>query len=585
MEKIKIFTCEIFERELVKAIELEGFSDIETGTFPVYCMSKLFSKGSFECNPKHEPNKAAESMLLMGGLCLERDELLNFSNNEYTCLKFDQCHKLVLNEATVESYITENVFLLTPGWLRRWRKHIESWGFDRETAVSFFHESVKRLLLLDTLTDSESLGLLESFGDFVELPTGSIPVGLDLFRCRLARLVFHERFSRQKMDVSELRDTLNKRTADYEMSLDLINKLVNAETEDSAIDLIIELFAMLLAPSKLAYISIGRNMHIRTWPFDYKKELNQDYIDSLYNMEKKYEWIENKRGFRIKITHEKEVMAFLEISDIAFNEYMEKYIRMAVGISVICGLAIAHVRQKEELQSVVKTLDEFARNVAHDLRGPLGQVSSARDLIKMEIEGVCFESSTEEIIELMEILEAGIDRSLTLVDSLLELARSGEQPRDIEAVCMRGILNRVLDERKEEIEKAGIKVLINDNSESIRANPTQMYQIISNIIGNAVAYSSSAHEPEIRISFLGKDASGFHGFKICDNGPGISPEDLSHVFELFYKGSSGGSGIGLSIAAGIVKAYGGEIKAHNENGACFEFTLKDVSCDIDSAES
>lgn len=69
-----------------------------------------------------------------------------------------------------------------------------------------------------------------------------------------------------------------------------------------------------------------------------------------------------------------------------------------------------------------------------------------------------------------------------------------------------------------------------------------------------------------------------HRFLVSDNGPGISEEMMDKVFIPFAKDNDKGeTGMGLSIVERMVKVYGGDIRAFNDNGACFEFTLKDFN--------
>jgi len=74
---------------------------------------------------------------------------------------------------------------------------------------------------------------------------------------------------------------------------------------------------------------------------------------------------------------------------------------------------------------------------------------------------------------------------------------------------------------------------------------------------------------------LGDDEEGLHRYLTRDNGSGIAPEYLGRIFLPFVKGKTGETGIGLTTVEKIVAVYGGEIRAYNDNGACFEFTLKD----------
>ena len=75
---------------------------------------------------------------------------------------------------------------------------------------------------------------------------------------------------------------------------------------------------------------------------------------------------------------------------------------------------------------------------------------------------------------------------------------------------------------------------------------------------------------------LMEESGGRHSYLVCDNGSGIPPEDLERIFDPFFKGERGGTGIGLAIVERIVKTYGGEIRAYNRDGPCFEFTLYDL---------
>jgi C4-dicarboxylate-specific signal transduction histidine kinase len=79
------------------------------------------------------------------------------------------------------------------------------------------------------------------------------------------------------------------------------------------------------------------------------------------------------------------------------------------------------------------------------------------------------------------------------------------------------------------------------------------------------------------VRYLGENSTDAHKYLVHDNGPGLAPGTEESVFEPFFKGmSTDGTGIGLSIVERIIHAYNGEINACNNNGACFEFTLRDA---------
>jgi two-component system sensor histidine kinase KdpD len=99
-----------------------------------------------------------------------------------------------------------------------------------------------------------------------------------------------------------------------------------------------------------------------------------------------------------------------------------------------------------------------------------------------------------------------------------------------------------------------------------------MEQVLVNLIHNAAIHTAS--NSEITVNAVLSDEMVF--VSVCDDGPGISQEDLPHMFEKFFRGSHaspGGTGLGLSICKGIIEAHGGIINAGNRPGGGAIFTI------------
>jgi signal transduction histidine kinase len=111
----------------------------------------------------------------------------------------------------------------------------------------------------------------------------------------------------------------------------------------------------------------------------------------------------------------------------------------------------------------------------------------------------------------------------------------------------------------------------------ISGSRMQVFQVFSNLIGNAVAHNDSP-EPAVEVTCLGEEEGG-HRYVVRDNGSGVPPEYLERVFELFFKGEGWGAGIGLATVEKIVKVYDGFVRVYNDGGACFEVCLKDIEGD------
>lgn len=238
-------------------------------------------------------------------------------------------------------------------------------------------------------------------------------------------------------------------------------------------------------------------------------------------------------------------------------------------------VAEAFNNMASELKRTTGELRQYAHTVSHDLKGPLSSAMLASGLLADEL--AANPVSTKEgmpLEDLARMVNNNISNTTDLIDSLLHLAEAGQMPSDVEDVYVSETIEQVLEERAEEIELAGIDVHTSGDLGHIRANPTQIYQLFSNLVSNALKYG--AHEnPVIDVAYLGRDERGAHRYRVRDNGPGIDPDLMEDVFEPFLKGEHGGTGLGLATVMKVVNVYGGKISASNDKGAIFEFTLYD----------
>jgi len=133
------------------------------------------------------------------------------------------------------------------------------------------------------------------------------------------------------------------------------------------------------------------------------------------------------------------------------------------------------------------------------------------------------------------------------------------------------IVRRVSWEKAGVIRDMGVEIVTAEDLGTVTADPTHIYQLFSNLIGNALAYNDS-QEPRVTIGHE-REEGGRHRYWVWDNGPGIPSGDRDRIFAPLFKGKDGGTGIGLAIVKKVVDLYGGEIEVHNKGGARFEFTL------------
>lgn len=256
-----------------------------------------------------------------------------------------------------------------------------------------------------------------------------------------------------------------------------------------------------------------------------------------------------------------------------------KPVKQGGKIIAIDGFLIDTTDRKKaeaKLNMINAELEGFAQTVSHDLRSPMSALSVACGLITETLESVALpDPARRDLDEVTDILKNNIERVQTLTEGLLALAEAGQGPREVVSVDVREMVDDILQEKAGLLESKGFVVDVDEDLGRVVASPVHIYQLFANLISNAIRHDSSS-EPRLRISRLrvsGED--DVVRYLVRDNGEGIPSEKLTDIFLPFFKGKSGDTGLGLAIVDKVVKTYNGEIRAYNDEGACFEFTLKD----------
>lgn len=229
-------------------------------------------------------------------------------------------------------------------------------------------------------------------------------------------------------------------------------------------------------------------------------------------------------------------------------------------------------KAEEELERVNDELDGFARTVSHDLQGPLTAMRLASDVLSGLMEEPQTDSVREEMRQTTRIIDRNVDASSRLIRDLLALARAGQVPDEVSSVNVSDVVARVIGENASSIEDRSIDVAVGDDLGRVAAHPAHVYQVFSNLISNAIRHNDGPN-PRVEVTLLGAEGGNLR-YLVKDNGSGIPPGDIDRIFTPFFKGKSGETGIGLATVKKVARANGWEIRAYNDNGACFELILK-----------
>lgn len=225
------------------------------------------------------------------------------------------------------------------------------------------------------------------------------------------------------------------------------------------------------------------------------------------------------------------------------------------------------MRRNDELEHCVNAL-------AHDLRSPLVALLGFSRLLRQDY-GERLDDTGAHFIDRIE--QAGRTME-ALIHDLLELSRIGQPGEHPAMVDPRAVLIQLAAELKPRLDAEGIRLFLPSNPPLVYCDRTRLYQVFSNLIGNAVEHMGDGDERRIDIEVA--ESSGFHRITVRDTGRGIDPEHHERIFEAFQSLGSRrdgrkGTGMGLAIVRKIADTRGGRawVESDRGAGAVFHVTL------------
>jgi two-component system OmpR family sensor kinase/two-component system sensor histidine kinase BaeS len=229
-------------------------------------------------------------------------------------------------------------------------------------------------------------------------------------------------------------------------------------------------------------------------------------------------------------------------------------------------------RMLEELETTDQQRRNLTADVAHELNTPL-------HIIQGYLEGIADgiyppdESTINTLLDETQLLSR-------LVEDLriLSLAEAGELLLKLETFSLDDLLQDLRTSFSGQSEESGIHLSVSaPTSLSVTADPDRLDQVISNLVANALRHTPAGGE----INILAESVPDAITITIEDTGEGIAPEDLSQVFNRFWRKNksrertaSGGHGLGLAIARQLVTAHGGDISVESELGVGTKFVIR-----------
>lgn len=243
--------------------------------------------------------------------------------------------------------------------------------------------------------------------------------------------------------------------------------------------------------------------------------------------------------------------------------------RVALRVRFAIRIGRAEAESQKLLRAAnlaARARDDVLAVVSHDLRNPLHAIGLAVDSLRDEVtdRGLAYIGAIERASRRAERLINDLLEASAIENGVLTLARA--------AVDAGAIVRQAAAEAELLMKESGGKITatLPDGSTVVSADRDRVLQVLGNLIGNALKHAKGA-PIEISLERNGKDAI----IAVRDKGPGITDSELPHVFDRYWHGrkKTGGAGLGLAIAKGIIDAHGGRIAVASKHGAGAEFSF------------
>lgn len=247
----------------------------------------------------------------------------------------------------------------------------------------------------------------------------------------------------------------------------------------------------------------------------------------------------------------------------------------AKGSGEIARLAVSFNGMASQIQQNDRVQRDFVANVSHDLRTPLTVIAGFSQAL---VDGT---APTEEVEELAEVINEEASKMQHLVDDLLQLTQleAGLVTLHRRSVPTRAYVQTVIDRVQRGAGRdCGVTIENNvrEDTPRIEVDPDRFERALKNLLDNALQYTGPGGTVVVDAQPDGRDMVRI---RVADTGVGIAPDELTRVFERFYRSDrsrervAGHAGLGLAIVHEIVEAHGGRVGAESQIGAGTTFWI------------
>lgn len=253
---------------------------------------------------------------------------------------------------------------------------------------------------------------------------------------------------------------------------------------------------------------------------------------------------------------------------------------IAVNTAAKQGALKDMMKAKEKVEDATKIRNEFVSNVTHELRTPVnGIMGLSKNLMETELD--------DEQKESVQIINMCCSNMIGIINNLLDFSKleAGKFMIEEREFSFREAIDKTIAMNLNQVNEKGLKLLLNispEIPERIIGDELRISQILTNLINNAVKFTSAGQIVVDVVKTIEVNRSIELFFMVMDTGIGIAPEDMDKLFKSFSQVDAsitrrfGGSGLGLTIVKELVELMDGEIHVESEKGkgSTFSFSIR-----------
>lgn len=268
------------------------------------------------------------------------------------------------------------------------------------------------------------------------------------------------------------------------------------------------------------------------------------------------------------------MLGAITLSTEAGREFTPEDVRMVEDLAQRAAIAIDNARLFDEAQRALRVRDEVMAIVTHDIRSPLSAITTGAALLMMHEDAAPVEGA--RIRHVADTIHRSARHIARLIEDLTDInhIEAGRLTIERKAEDVGALVCEAVDTLQAVAAQRGstLRCDIAANLPPVECDRDRIIQVIGNLVANA----SKVGAPSIVVRVDARESEVV--VSVADSGPGIPPEDLPYMFDRYWRGRNAtykGTGLGLPIAQGIVKAHGGRmwIESAVGSGSTFSFTL------------